>query len=170
MARRPPPNRRHRYDLSPAVPDRPESRTVYQAAMAATTWAEWEAAQAQVSMYGARITPVPWALNWQRNPDAPLPPGHVWLRCLCLAWVGRPSSWRGEMGAEGFGRSYRRVVKPATSAGDICERCRVPIVQVAGRDVDYPRVVVIAPEGDRLPAGAAEAVLDWCRGQGLPVD
>jgi hypothetical protein len=167
--RRPPAQRRHRYDLTPPEVREAESRTVLQAAMAATTWAQWEAAQAATSSWGARITPVPWALDWQRNPAAPLPPGYVWLACLHLTWAGRAKDWQGKMTSAWEGRA-NRVVRPVSTAGDLCERCRVPIVQLANRTDPYPRLVIIADPGETVPAGAPEAVLAWARDRGFPVD
>jgi hypothetical protein len=170
MARRSSPDRRHKYDLTPPEVREAESRTVLEAAMAATTWPEWEAAQATPSRWGARITPVPWALNYQRNPAAPLPPGFVWLACLCFTWAGRARAWRGQVVGDYWGSKRGREVGPAVKVGDLCDRCRVPIVQLANRTDDYPRVVIVADEGERIPPGAPEAVLAWCRGRGFPVD
>lgn len=170
MAHRPPATRRHRYDLTPPEVREAETRTSLQAAMAATTWAEWEAAQPAPSAWGSKVTPVPWALNWQRNPEAPLPPGYVWLACLCITWAGRPPSWRGQVGNY-FGDDRRaRQIGPAVKPGDICDRCRVPIVQLAKRTDPYPRVVVIPDPGETIPRGAPKAVLDWARRRGFPVD
>jgi hypothetical protein len=170
MTRRPSPTRRHRYDLTPPEVREREARTVLEAAMAATTWPEWEAAQAGLGMYGAKITPVPWALNWQRNPAAPLPPGFCWLACLCMSWAGRARTWQGQMVGDYWGRQRVRQVGPATKAGDLCDRCHVPIVQLTKRGDPYPRVVIIADEGETIPPGAAETVLAWARDKGFPVD
>jgi hypothetical protein len=64
---------------------------------------------------GALIPPLPAALDWQRDPAVPPPPGYVRVRCHCLRTVARPPDWRGR--AEG------QTVRPSFTVGSVCDRC-----------------------------------------------
>jgi hypothetical protein len=133
--------RKHRYapweDVAP-----PEPKTKAEAAALARTWPEWEAAQPGIGMYGGRVLGVPWALDWQRNPRALLPPGFIWVRCLCFATICRPSDWRGRV----LGRTGGyRAVRPAFTVGDRCGGCGAPYQRLERRDGPY-----VPPEGFHL--------------------
>jgi hypothetical protein len=89
---------------------------------------------------------------------------------LCLTWLGRPPDWTGKVEGDWFGRSGGRQVGPPVKVGVICDRCKVPVVRLAKRDDPYPKLVIIADDGEIVPPGALEVVLDWCRAKGFPVD
>lgn len=100
----------------------------------ARTWEEWEAAQPAIGYYGGRVLPIPWRLNWQRNPAAPIPPGYVKVHCLCGWTVCRPPEWRGRMTARNGGSM---AVKPAWTVGRQCETCGAPFQRLAHQGAAY---------------------------------
>jgi hypothetical protein len=127
----------------PSAPD--GYRSWAEQAAAATSWAEWFAAERLGNPHGTPVHPVPWALDWQRNPAAPLPPGYVLARCLCLVTVARRPDWHGQV-RDSHGR-LRFPVGPAVAVGDLCERtlgpdgawhgCGAPLRQIAHRGAPY---------------------------------
>lgn len=113
-------------------------------AAAATTWEEWVASQVvgSAGQYAARVHPLPYALDWRRNPDAPPPPGCVWARCLCGVRPIREATWR----------RYRAICGwRLDDDPDTGERrwtgCAAPFVRVARPGDPYPPVNIDNPRG-----------------------
>lgn len=130
-----PQRREHRY--APwAEPERPEPKTKAEAATMARTWAEWVAAQPAIGMYGGAVLAVPWRLDWQRNPAAPIPDGYVKVHCLCGWTICRPPEWRGKGNRP-----------PTVTVGSKCWTCAAPYQRLAHTGAPY-----VAPETFYLSA------------------
>jgi hypothetical protein len=125
--------RKHRYAPLEDVPP-PEPRTRAEAAALARTWPEWEEAQPGIGKFGGRVLGVPWALDWQSNPRAPLPPGFIWVRCLCFATVCRPPDWSAQVRTRNGGMQR---VRPSFTVGSRCDRCQAPYLRIEHRDDPY---------------------------------
>jgi hypothetical protein len=123
--------------------------TTREDAAAATTWEEWVASQqlGSAGLYAARVWPLPYALDWQRNPDAPCPPGFVWARCLCNARPVREATVRRYRPVCGWQLSPEEETGAARYAG-----CGAPLVRVARPDDPYPAVWVGEPDDGTTPA------------------
>lgn len=107
-----------RYDpWAQATPDpEPEARTPSQA----RTRAEWDALVPRG--HNATIPSLPWRLDWQRNPKAPLPPGYALVRCL--------DGWT-------LVREPDARPKPKLTIGSRCPDCKAPLLRIKDRRDPY---------------------------------
>lgn len=100
------------------------------------TWEEWLGPPRTATYHRRLMDHPPWTLDWQRNPAAPLPPGWVWGRCLCVAWAVRPPDFHGQVRDRDY--AIRFTVGPAVTLGDPCDVCQAPLRQVRRPADPYP--------------------------------
>lgn len=104
---------------------------------AAQSWEAWLRGGDKIGRYGGQVDRPPHHLDWQRNTAAAVPPGFIWVRCLCFSLLVRPPSFHGQVRSHVTG-AIVRTVGPAVTVGDPCPTCGAPLQRIVDRDDPYP--------------------------------